>query len=124
MVHVMFATCIYFYLQSLPRSVENVVLYSDACTRQNRKQITVSVLMYAVNKIINIKQTDKKFFESSHTAIACMLRSSFLRRKLYVPRQWDTVITMARRGNPCTVVPKKHGDFHDFKNLKSKIKKH
>jgi hypothetical protein len=84
--------------------------------------------MYAVNKIINIKQIDHKFLESGHTHMECDSMHAaieFAKKKtqINVPSQWDTVITMARRGKPYTVVPVKYGDFYDFKHLKSKNKK-
>jgi hypothetical protein len=31
--------------------------------------------------------------------------------------QWDTVVFMARRNKPYTVVPLRHGDFRDYKKM-------
>ena len=40
--------------------------------------------------------------------------------KIFVPSQWDTILTMARRKNPYQVVPLKFYDFLDYKGMKVK----
>ena len=40
--------------------------------------------------------------------------------KIIIPCQYDTVIRMARRRKPYTVIPLKHADIIDFKEVKSK----
>ena len=38
---------------------------------------------------------------------------------IFIPSQWDTVIQMARKKDPYTVIPMRHTDFIDLKTLSS-----
>ena len=119
------ATCLRLQLLSLPINIEHVVMYSDACGGQNRNQIIATSLLDAVNTSNNIKIIDHKFLESGHTHMECDSMHAGIefakkRTEIFVPCQWDTVIRMARRRKPYTVIPLKHGDIIDFKEVKSK----
>ena len=118
------ATCLRLQLQSLPLNIEHVVLYSDACGGQNRNQIIATSLNSAVSTMECISVIDHKFLESGHTHMECDSMHSaieFAKKKtaIYVPTQWDTVMHMARRKNPYSVVPLKHGDIIDFKQIRN-----
>ena len=54
--------------------------------------------------------------DSMHAAI------EFAKKKteIFVPRQWATVIRMARRKDPYMIVPLKFGDIYDFKDFTKK----
>ena len=113
------ATCLRLYLLSLSSNVEHVILYSDACTGQNRNQIIASALLHTVTHCPNIKIIDHKFLESGHTHMECdsiHAAIEFAKKKtqIFVPSQWDTVITMARRRDPYQVIPLRYKDFLDF----------
>lgn len=119
------ATCLRLYLLALPAEVEHVILYSDACTGQNRNQIMASALLHFITYNKNINTIDHKFLESGHTQNECDSVHSaveFAKRKtkIYVPSQWDTVITMARRRDPYHVIPLGYTDILDFKDVKEK----
>ena len=43
--------------------------------------------------------------------------------KKNAPYQWDTVLRQARRRNPYTVVPIRHGDMKDYKKVKQEGQK-
>lgn len=123
------STCLWLYLQALPSTVEHVVLYSDACCGQNRNTITAACLLHAVSTLDNIKVIDHKFLESGHTHMEVDSMHSaieFAKRKtqIFVPSQWDTVLQMARRKDPYTVIPLKFHDIVNFKEIANKnIKK-
>jgi len=51
--------------------------------------------------------------DSMHAAIEYAKRKT----NIYIPSQWDTVIRMARRHNPYTVIPVKFWDITDYKSL-------
>jgi hypothetical protein len=57
--------------------------------------------------------------DSMHAAI------EFAKKKpeIFVPRQWATVIRMARRKYPYMIVPLKFGDIYDFKDFTKKYMK-
>lgn len=117
------STCLNLYHLSLDSAIEHVILYSDACTGQNRNRIVATCLPHSVAVIPQLKIIDHKFLESGHTYMECDFMHSAIEfakssTKIFVPSQWDTVITMARRKNPYHVVPLKHYDFKDFKGVK------
>ena len=96
----------------------------DACGGQNRNQIIARSLLHAVNTSKNIKTIDHNFLESGHTHMECDSMHAGIefakkRKEIFVPCQWDTVIRMARRRKPYTVIPLKHEDIIDFKEVKS-----
>ena len=118
------ATCLRLHLLSLPANIEHVVLYSDACGGQNRNQVIATCLLDAVTSIGHIKTIDHKFLESGHTQMECDSMHSaieFAKKKtaIFVPSQWDTVIAMARRKDPYTVVPMKYYDIIDYKQVQN-----
>ncbi|MEW8545290.1 MAG: hypothetical protein AB2693_17345 [Candidatus Thiodiazotropha sp.] len=118
------ATCLRLQLQSLPLNIECVIEYSDACGGQNRNQIIAASLISAVSTMDSIAVVDHKFLASGHTDMECDSMHSaieFAKKKtpIYVPTQWNTVIHMARRKNPYSVVPLKHSDIIDFKQIRA-----
>ncbi|KAK7475710.1 hypothetical protein BaRGS_00033032 [Batillaria attramentaria] len=118
------ATCLYIYLSSLPKDVEEVIIFSDCCAGQNRSQYLSAAMIHAVNHIGNIKVITHKYLETGHTHMECDSMHSaitFAKRhtSIYTPSEWDIVLRMARRGQPYVVIPLKHTDFLDFKSLAS-----
>ena len=114
------ATCILMYIKSLPAATTHVCLYSDTCTGQNRNRYMSIALMHATATIPNIQVIDQKFFESGHSqmesdSIHAAVERAKKNTSVFLPSHWDTVIRMARRKNPYTVVPLKFSDFLDFK---------
>jgi hypothetical protein len=115
------ATCLYRYLQSLPRSVTHVILYSDTCGGQNRNKYVAAALQFAVKTIKNIKIIDQKFLESGHSHMECdSMHAAIEKAKknatIFVPAQWYSIFGMARNP-PYTVIPLEHSYFLDFKFL-------
>ena len=115
-------TCLYVYLRSLPRSVNHVILYSDSCGGQNRNQYVSAALRHAVVNIESIQTIDQKFLVSGHTQMECdtihqRVEKAKQRTTIYIPSQWDTVVQMAKKTDPFTVVPFRHTDVYDFKKL-------
>ena len=117
-------TCLIMHLQSLPATTTHVSLFSDTCSGQNRNQYVACGLWYSAQNIPNLKIIDQKFLETGHTHMECDSMHSaieFAKKNtpIYVPSQWDTVIRMARRKNPYVVVPMKHTNFYNLKELAS-----
>lgn len=40
---------------------------------------------------------------------------------IFIPSQWDTIITMARKKKPCIVVPLRFKNFYDLQKLAKEI---
>ena len=117
------ATCLNLHLLSLPPTKTHMILYSDACGGQNRNQVIATCFLEAVETIPSINIIDHKFLESGHTHMECdSMHSAVEHAKkntpIYTPYQWDTVLHQARRRNPYTVVPIRHGDMKDYKKVK------
>ena len=117
------ATCLNLHLLSLSPPTDHVIFYSDACGGQNRNQVIAACFLEAVETIPSINIIDHKFLESGHTQMECdSMHSAVDHAKkhtaIYTPYRWDTVLRQARRRNPYTVVPIRHGDVKDFKKVK------
>lgn len=111
------STCLYMFLMSLPATVKHVTLYSDNSTGQNRNTIVAACLLFVIQNG-NLDTVDHKFLESGHTwmesdSIHAAIDHAKKNSKVYIPQQWETVISLARRRNPYKVIPVKK--FYDFK---------
>lgn len=110
------------YIKSLPSNVDHVMFYSNCCTGQNRNRFVAVALLHAVNRTPNIQIIDHKFLESGHTqmesdSIHAAIETAKKCTEVFVPSQWDTVIRLARKKRPYTVVPLKYFDFLNLKPL-------
>ena len=73
-----------------------------------------------VESIPSISIIDYKFLESGHTHMECDSMYSAVEHAkkntpIYAPYQLGTVLRRARRRNPYTVTPVRHGDIKDYK---------
>lgn len=115
-------TCIVTQLQGLPRCVKHVILYSDCCTGQNRNQYITAGLLHALQNSGNLETIEQKFLESGHTQMECDSMHSTIeqakkRASIFIPSQWDTIITMARKKHPYIVVPLRFNQFYDLQKV-------
>lgn len=65
---------------------------------------------------------NQKFFERGHSqmesdSVHSSIETAKRRTSVYVPSQWHTVVSLARRKKPCVVIPLKYADICDFKSL-------
>ena len=112
------------YISSLPTSVHDVIIYSDCCAGQNRNQYLATSFMHAVNTIPHVQSITHKYLVTGHTQMECdSMHSAIATAKkntaIYTPSGWDIVLRMARRNNPYLVIPLKHKDILDFKQVAS-----
>ena len=117
-------SCLLTHLECLPNCVKHVILYSDCCAGQNRNQYIAASLLYFVKSAGrgNIEVIEQKFLESGHTQMECdsmhaAIEHAKRRTSIYIPSQWDTVMHMARKKNPYTVVPLRFNQFYDLHKL-------
>ena len=116
------ATVILQHLSSLPSYVTHMIMYSDCCSGQNRNQFLTAALWKFVQSQKTIKHVENKYLESGHTHMeADSVHGSIERAKtgvnVYVPHEWQNVIHMARRNNPCVVIPLQFSQFLDIKSF-------
>lgn len=115
------STCIYKYLESLPKSVQHVIFYSDTCTGQNRNQYMTAALHHAVNNIPHLKIIEQKYLESGHSQMEVDSMHACIEKqckgvRVHHPDQWITVAQCAKKtGEPYTVLPLTHEAFYNFK---------
>ena len=115
-------TCLYKHLESLPKSVHHVVLFSDTCTGQNRNKYITTALHHTVQNIPNIETIDQKFLERGHSHMECDTMHAAIERakkgiKIHHPDHWLTVCQCAQGSDPFTNVPLEHEAFYDFKDV-------
>jgi hypothetical protein len=90
---------------------------------QNRNKFVSSALLCAVTGSNYLKIIDQKFLESElrkWNVTPCIPRSNLQSaRPMFIFPANGTVIHMARRHNPYVVVPIRHWDFIDFKEVQN-----
>lgn len=119
------ATSILLYIKSLPQT-EHIVLFSDSCSGQNRNRHMVAALLHSVISNSNIKSINQKYLEPGHTEMECdsmhaAIEAAKKCTSVYVPSEWDSIVRLARKKKPYTVVPLKYYDILNFKEVSSKI---
>ena len=83
-------------------------------------------LLYSVRKIPQLRSVELNFLEPGHTQMECDSMHSAIEYakkniNVFAPSQWDTVVIMAQRKRPYTVIPLKHPDFFNIKQLERDI---
>ena len=103
--------------------MKEITYYSDTCGGQNRNKFVAAGLLHLLAKDgSSLNTINHKFFESGHSQIELDTKRSTIenaKRKtsVYVPSQWNTVISLARKTKPFVVIPMKYTDFKDFKEM-------
>lgn len=125
-------TCLYKYIEQLPKDVTEISLFSDTCSGQNRNQNISVLLLYLVQINPNVQVIEQKFLESGHSYMEVdSMHSSIETAKKNVPvytiHDWMTIFRMARtsRSNkkPFNVIELKFGDFIDLEKFSKLIMK-
>ena len=117
-----FATIICSFVDELEtKEGDDVTLWSDGCTYQNRNSILANALLsVAMKKKITIFQ---KYLVRGHTQMECDSMHSTIERRLAkssinVPADYELVFRAARiRPSPYTVRYLDHGFFRDYSKL-------
>ena len=117
------ATCIMKNTSSVCASVPStseITYYSDKCSGQNRNQFVAGSYLFSMDQFQNLQRINHKFLESGHSYMECdsihsTIETAKKKTSVYMPSQWNTLISLARRIKPYHVVPMKHSDVYDFK---------
>ena len=125
------ATCLFRNTASICQSnrmVDTITYYCDTCGGQNRNKFVASSLLLSLRDNPQLQTINQKFLESGHSQMECdsvhsAIEKAKTRTEVFVPSQWSTVITYARKVRPYIVIPMKYGDVLNFKDfVKSCIK--
>ena len=113
------ASCMLKYLTSQKPEKENVVLFSDTCSGQNRNQFFCSMVVYALSlKEMNVKQVDHLYMESGHSQMECdsvhaCIEREVRKQQINGPTDYYYSVRKARKP-PYEVVCMNGDNFKDF----------
>ena len=110
------------YINSLPRSVDQVTLYSDTCGGQNKNRIFAAAMVYSLQENPHIKRIDQKFMVSGHSEMevdSMHAAIEFAKKgtEVNIPKDWENVCRLARRKKPYVVVPVRNSDILNLNDL-------
>ena len=123
------STCLIRNTSSICASLKKtneITYFSDACIGQNRNRFVSASLLYSINNSPESLQViNHKFLESGHSQMECdsmhaCIEGAKKETSVFVPSQWNTVVTMARKKKPFVVIPMKYTDVYDMKTFVSK----
>ena len=121
------ASCLTKYTHSISSTysrLKEVTYYSDTCGGQNRNKFVAAALLHLISSDGTLECINHKYFERGHSqmesdSIHSTIEAAKKKTSVYVPSQWNTVISLARRKKPYTVIPIKYKDIMDFKDFTS-----
>lgn len=116
-------SCLFHYLNNLPKNITNVIMYSDCCPGQNRNSIMIAMCLYFLNQQDTIKIIDHKFMVPSHTRMECdgdhgkieKAKKTFS-SSINHPQDWINLIHFAGK-NKFSVIPMSQDNFFNFESL-------
>ena len=89
--------------------MRQITYYSDKFSGQNRNQFVAGAYLYSMAKFTNLQEINHKFLESGHSHMECdsihsTIETAKTKMSVFMPSQWNTVISMSRRRKPYHVV--------------------
>ena len=104
------ASCLYSYIKDNIEntSVEEITMFCDNCTGQNKNRMINQMLSLATIKIENLENAQLIFRENGHTqncndSIHASIEKARKGINIHHPGQWDAVVQMACKDQPCEV---------------------
>jgi hypothetical protein len=107
--------------------VQSISLFCDSCSGQNKNnQLLVVLFWFMQTKSKNIKFLCITFLQPGHTYLPVdsvhSIIESNLKKIIWVPSEWPTVIVNSRfNPKPYEVIKLCHNDFMDYKILQMNI---
>lgn len=118
------ASCLMKFINTLPETVNHLIMYSDTCGGQNRNQHLSAMFMHLVSarKLI----IDQIFMESGHSQMECdsahsSIESCVARVNVYAPTDYYRLASVSRRTKPFQVVVMDSDDFVNCQELSKSI---
>ena len=109
----------YYFTRTLPDEVDTLNLYSDGCGGQNKNRFVIMYL-YSLVKLGRFKKIKHVFLIRGHSFLPCDRDFGVIEQKkrkkerVYVPKEWMTLIETARKRKPFDVVGADQSIFHDY----------
>ena len=121
-------SCILAHLNDMQTNATNLVAYSDACGGQNRNIYITCMWMHIVaSDQYPFTRVDHKFMFSGHSYLpndrdfGHIELSRKKTTRIYIPEDWEQVVTSARRKNPFHVHKMNREDFVSLEPLKQAV---
>nr|CAH7762218.1 unnamed protein product [Callosobruchus chinensis] len=117
------ASCIIKWAQqNITEQVQELTIWSDNCSGQNRNKMIILAYMWLLNKTPNLKVINHKYLLKGHThleadtvhAIIERKRKSLKTLEIEVPRDWAQFISTCKNTNPFVVISMDIEDFRDM----------
>ena len=122
------ASCIFRWLEKLPRNIHEVSLFSDTCSGQNRNQQMAALMMWYIQRTSHdINIITHNFLESGHSMMEVdSMHAAIEHEKKYIDtftmHDLRTIFMSSRRKNPYKVQSLDHSMFYfNFKTLAEKL---
>lgn len=110
------------FTQHPPKS-ENLVVYSDNCSGQNKNWLFVAFWLQLIRERF-YKNIEHRFFVSGHTYMPCDRDFGIIENykkknvsNVYCPNDWFEIVKNASEKNPFELYVMKQEDFIDFNEL-------
>ncbi|KAJ8969097.1 hypothetical protein NQ314_001929 [Rhamnusium bicolor] len=112
-------------LQNLNENVEELTIWSDNCSGQNRNKMIIPAYMWLLNEIPTLKVINHKYLLKGHTHMEADTVHAIIERKrkrlktleIAVPRDWAQFIRTCGNKNPFIVHTMNIDDFKDVSSL-------
>ncbi|CAH0723007.1 unnamed protein product, partial [Brenthis ino] len=131
---------LHYFSNCVPENIKEISLFSDTCGGQNRNQYVSALLLWAVQKINNLRVIEQKFLESGHTQMEAdsmhsSIESAKKNNSVFSMMDWISIFKRARRRQtikvdgkiiirePYRVKEFKFDEFFDLKHLANTLMK-
>lgn len=113
------ASCVWNFIKY--RSAEGIKTFSfftDNCAGQNKNRVIFTMYLHAVRKF-ELDEITHSFLEKGHTqnegdSVHAVIEKAVKHCNVYVPAQWYTLISMAKKVKPSYIVTEMGNDMIDF----------
>ena len=119
------ASCLYQYLQNLPKEVKYVIFYSASSCRESRSKAIANMFSHCLTNHQTLESIEHKFLVNGHSEVGKNLGNIWMRTvtkknqgKIRTPQDWYNAFNKPIERNTCPEVivmtPKM---FYDFESL-------
>lgn len=121
------ASCLFKHINENCTHFKQIVMYSDACTGQNRNiKLALVLLRLVQDKNNSIQIIDHKFMTSGHSFLPNdadfgVIEMKAKKKVQYGPSDWYNIISSAKNKKPFVVTKMNQNDFFSTKNMENYI---
>ncbi|XP_072394757.1 uncharacterized protein [Diabrotica undecimpunctata] len=122
------ASCLTKHLKMNARNCDNIILYSDCCTGQNRNiKLSLSLLKLVQDPEMKATSIDHKFLTSGHSYLPNDADFGVIETKakkkefIYGPEDWINLVATAKKTNSFQIIEMKREEFLSTRMLENSI---